>query len=92
MIKVQDYMANHKLFTVKQIAEAAGCSASLIMKYIQDGVRGAGKLEYETLDEKGQILVSLRALEEFAHQHSGYAHYYATKAANVLRGESHESH
>lgn len=77
---------DHKLFSVKQIAKAAGCQPVLIMKYIQEGVRGVHRLDYQTINRHGQPLVRLGALELFADFHSGYAHYYATQALRVLRG------
>lgn len=86
MIKAKDYLNDYKLFSVKQIAKAAGCRPVLIMKYIQEGVRGVGRLDSFEVNEHGQPLVSLGALELFRDFHSGYAHYYATQALRVLRG------
>ena len=92
MIKAEHPLNEHKLFSVKEIAKAAGCQPVLIMKYIQDGVRGVGKLRFEAVNEHGQPLVSIAALNDFGLQHSGYARRYAIKAVQTLRGESHESH
>lgn len=81
-----DHLNESALFTPKQIAKAAGCQPVLIMKYIQDGVRGAGKLRYETTNEHGQPLVSIAALGEFGLRHTGYARSYAIKAVKALKG------
>lgn len=74
------------LFTPKQIAKAAGCQPVLIMKYIQEGVRGVGKLRYRGVNEHGQPLVSIDALSEFGLRHSGYARDYAIKVVKALKG------
>ncbi|MBA7671847.1 hypothetical protein ES703_80013 [subsurface metagenome] len=86
MIKGEDYLNDNQLFTHTQIAKAAGCRPVLIMKYIQDGVRGVGKLRSEAVNEHGQPLVSIAALNEFGLRHSGCARSYAIKALKALRG------
>ena len=86
MSKADDYLNGINLFTPKQIAKAASCRPVLIMKYIQDGVRGVGKLRYKTIDEHGQPLIGLQALSEFGLKHTGYARDYAIKAVKALKG------
>jgi len=86
MSKANDYLDTISLFTPKQIAKAAGCRPVLIMKYIQEGIRGVGKLRYETINEHGQPLISIAALNEFGLRHSGYARDYAIKAVKALKG------
>jgi len=86
MINSKDDLEANKLFTPKQIAKAAGCQPVLILKYIQDGIRGVGKLRYEATDEHGQPLVSIADLNEFGLRHTGYARDYAIKALKALRG------
>lgn len=86
MVKAEDH-PKHTLFTHQQIAEAAGCRPILIMKYIQDGIRGVGKLGFDAVNEHGQPLVSLRSLEKFAYRHPGRAGAYAIKALQTLSPE-----
>ena len=86
MSKADDYPDSINLFTPKQIAKAAGCQPVLIMKYIQDGVRGVGRLSFEAINEHGQPLVSIAALNEFGLRHTGYARDYAIKAVKALKG------
>lgn len=86
MIKAEDYLNDNQLFTHTQIAKVAGCQPVLIMKYIQDGVRGVGRLSFEAINKHGQPLVSIAALSEFGLRHSGYARSYAIKAVKGLRG------
>lgn len=81
-----------RLFTPKQIAKAAGCQPVLIMKYVQEGVRGRGKLRYQAVNGHGQPLISIAALDEFGLRHTGYARDYAIKAVKALKGAKHESH
>lgn len=81
-----DHLNESTLFTPKQIAKAAGCRPVLIMKYIQEGIRGVGALSYEFVNEHGQPMVSIEALSEFGLRHSGYARTYAIKAVKALRG------
>lgn len=86
MSKADDYLDITNLFTSKQIAKAAGCEPVLIMKYIQDGVRGVGKLRYEAVNKHGQPLISIAALDVFGLRHTGYARSYAIKAVKALKG------
>jgi len=90
MSKADDYLTAINLFTPKQIAKAAGCRPVLIMKYIQEGVRGVGKLRFEATNEHGQPLISLASLSEFGLRHTGYARDYAITALKALRGAKHE--
>lgn len=92
MTKAEVYLDSTNLFTPKQIAKAAGCQPVLIHKYIQDGVRGVGKLRYKTVDAHGQPLIGLQALSEFGLRHTGYARDYAIKAVKALKGANHEPH
>jgi len=85
MSKADDYLDSINL-TPKKIAKAAGCRQVLIMKYIQEGVRGTGLLFSVATNEHGQPLVRLRDLELFADFHSGYARNYALQAIRTLRG------
>jgi len=90
MTKAKDYLDTTNLFTPKQIAKAAGCQPVLIMKYIQEGIRGVGALRYEFVNEHGQPMVSIAALSEFGLRHSGYARDYSIKAVKALKGAKHE--
>jgi len=69
-------------FSPIQVAKAAGVRASLIEKYIREGVRGAGRL---CTDDEGNI--SPFDLEFFASLHSGRAKEVALKALGQLSGE-----
>lgn len=92
MSKAHDYLDSTNLFTPKQIAKAAGCPPVLIFKYIQEGVRGVGKLRYQAVNGYGQPLISIAALDEFGLRHTGYARSYAIKATKALKGAKHESY
>lgn len=92
MSKADDYLDCTNLFTPKQIAKAAGCRPVLILKYIQEGIRGVGKLRYEAVNKHGQPLISIDSLSEFGLRHSGYARDYALKAVKALKGAKRELH
>ena len=59
-------------YTAEDIAKAAGVRKSLILKYIREGVRGAGRLQCKGF-ANGEPLIYRSDLERFYKDHSGRA-------------------
>ncbi len=81
-IPVHDERRWSRLFTLKEVAKAAGVRVSLLRKYAEEGVRGSGRL---IVNEEGKV--DLYALKYFASQHSGRARDIALRALERLEAE-----
>ena len=81
-VPVHDERRWCRLFTLKEVAKAAGVRTSLIKKYVEEGVRGSGRL---MVNDEGKV--DLYALKHFASQHTGRARDIALRALSRLEGE-----